>query len=109
MQKIVRCIVIPANDEPYIIKVRNELEEFQKLVDGHIETVSFSTDAILVVNEEGILLDLPRNENIKPCIPSGLDIYGDAVIVGVDGEEFVSLDADIAQWFLEKSLSVYLD
>lgn len=106
-EKYVEVVVIPAEEEPYTLRVKNTLEAFQELVGGHIETVTFASDSCIVVNEEGIINDLPLNENIRSCIPSGMDIYGDVVFVGVDGDEFCSLDDSVADWVLDKALIAY--
>lgn len=37
------------------------LEELQTIVDGHIEIVQIGDERIMVVNEEGRLLNLPHN------------------------------------------------
>lgn len=66
----------------------NTLESFQHAVGGHIETVTFASDAVLIVNEEGRLHGLPYN-----CSFCGLDIVGPVVAVGTKGDEFASLKA----------------
>jgi hypothetical protein len=38
------------------------LEELQEIVGGYIEIVSLMDDEIMVINEEGKLIDLPFNE-----------------------------------------------
>ncbi len=38
------------------------LDELSKIVQGHIEVVYTKDTRIMVINEEGKLLDLPRNE-----------------------------------------------
>lgn len=40
-----------------------QLEELQEIVDGYIEIVQLSYNQIMVINEEGKLIDLPYNEN----------------------------------------------
>ena len=66
----------------------NTLESFQKAVGGYIEAVTFASDAVLIVNEEGRLRGLPYN-----CSFCGLDIVGPVVVVGAKGDEFASLKA----------------
>lgn len=66
----------------------NTLESFQHAVGGYIETVTFASDAVLIVNEEGRLRGLPYN-----CSFCGLDIIGPVVVVGTKGDEFASLKA----------------
>lgn len=61
----------------------NSLEAFQKDVGGYIEAVSLATDAVILCNEEGRLMDLEPN-----CSICGLDFVGSIVLAGVKGEEF---------------------
>jgi hypothetical protein len=55
-------------------------------VGGYIETVSFASDACIICNEEGRLLNLPFN-----CKLLGKEFVGPILIVGVDGDEFTDL------------------
>lgn len=68
----------PAQIDPLFY---NELEAFQQFVGGYIETITFSTDHLLICNEEGKLLDLPYNINFL-----GEEIVGPCMIVGYDRE-----------------------
>ena len=64
----------------------NTLQAFQEAVGGYIETVTIASDAVLICNGEGRLLDLPHN-----CNFAGMDFVGTLLIAGVRGEEFASL------------------
>ena len=77
-------LLIPAKGACRRIEIDNTLEALQKVVGGYIETCSLSTDAVAIINEEGRLLGLPVNEHLRFFV-------GDALIVGVDGDEFASL------------------
>ena len=70
---------------PESVYIENELEEFQKLVGGYIETLTLATNLAIIFNEEGRLLGLPHNFNL--C---GLDLVGNVVFVRVKGDEFAS-------------------
>ena len=97
MSKI-RVIIKRAN-EPigHVINISNTLKNLQKLVDGNIETVRITDGCILICNEEGVILDLPRNLTVgRP--PFHHTIVGDIVVVGVDGEEFCDCPIDFATW-----------
>ena len=73
-----------------VIEIENTLEALQKAVGGYIETVRLRVDdAVMIVNEEGLLLGLPYN-----VIASGFadqPIVGTAIIVGINGEEFTDI------------------
>lgn len=70
--------------EPWeLVDIENTLEALQDEVGGYIETVTITTDACLIVNEEGRLRGMPFNVNF--C---GLKLVGTVLLVGIDGENF---------------------
>ncbi len=71
-----------------LVEIENTLEALQREVGGYIETVGIARDACLVVNEEGIINDLPFNVRLY-----GLQLFGTVLIVGVGGDEFCDLPA----------------
>lgn len=68
-------------------EISNTLEALQELVDGYIETVNLPGGIVMIVNEEGKILGLPLNFRLNCDL-----IRGTAVFVGVDGEDFCSLN-----------------
>ena len=58
------------------------LEELQTIVDGHIEIVQIGDERIMVVNEEGRLLNLPHNYAASRITsPLGfVDIVGNVLV-----------------------------
>lgn len=78
-----------------VIEIENTLEALQKAVGGYIETVRLRVDnAVIIVNEEGLLLGLPYNTGASEF--AGQSIFGTAIIVGVNGEEFTDIPDVIA-------------
>ena len=74
-------------DEQKIIEIENELEALQEVVDGYIETVSLIPDKVdMIVNEEGLIKEMELNS--VASVIAGTYIFGNALIVGVDGENF---------------------
>lgn len=66
--------------------IKNELEEFQRLVGGYIETVTIhgaTKDIVVICDEEGRLKGYEPN-----CTIAGVSFVGSIVVCGVDGEEF---------------------
>lgn len=55
---------------------------------GPIETVTITTEYVIIRNEEGLLHRLPFN--VEVC---GLPLLGTVLVAGVDGEEFASIKA----------------
>lgn len=76
---------------PEIIDVENTLKALQEKVGGYIETITFASDACIICNEEGRILELPYN-----CEFLGLDFFGPILVVGVAGEEFAGLSVAMA-------------
>ena len=64
-------------------EIENTLEALQAEVGGYIETVTVTSDACLIVNEEGRIKAMPFNLNF-----AGLQLFGPVLLVGVDGDEF---------------------
>ena len=75
-------------------EIENTLEALQAAVDGFIETVTLVQDrAVMLVNEEGLLRDLPLNPVASAV--ANTQIVGTAIVVGVDGEEFTDVPEDV--------------
>lgn len=73
---------------PELIDIDNTLKALQTEVGGYIETVMIASDAVVICNEEGVLLGMPYN-----CRFLGVDFVGTVLIVGTKGEEFCDVPA----------------
>lgn len=69
--------------QPEIIEVENTLKALQTEVEGYIETVTISSDAVVICNEEGMLCGLPFN-----CWFFDMPFVGTILVVGRDRDEF---------------------
>lgn len=78
----------------HIEEIENSLSAFQAKVGGYIEhtTIMNSTgvNAELICNEEGLLMNLPRQCN--------LPFVGTIFIVGIDGEDFTDCPLSLEFW-----------
>ena len=72
--------------------IQNDLESLQHFVDGYIETVTITSDLVLICNEEGRIRNMEYNTNIL-----NLPIYGPIIIAGVNKDEFDDIPADVKQ------------
>ena len=94
----VRCI-IKRPDEQYghVTNISIALKNLQRIVGGPIETVSCGSGTVIICNEEGKLRRLQRNFRIgKP--PFSDMIVGEAIVIGVDGEDFCDLQISFDLW-----------
>ena len=69
-----------------LIDIDNDLRALQRAVDGYIGTIGLKDGGVMIVDEEGMIKDKPCN-NIASLI-AGTMIYGVALIVGADEDEF---------------------
>ena len=69
--------------------IPNEMEEFQRLVGGYIETVTLSDKLVLICNEEGRLFGLPYN-----CTINGIPFVGDIVVAAWAGDDFCDMTTE---------------
>lgn len=89
-----KVLVIPADvTDPIRVETLTGWEEYQRLVGGWIESAPVDRDDLsLFINEEGKVLNLPRNSRAddlwRTLLPSGRIpgdyIAGPAVVVGFD-------------------------
>ena len=88
-----RAIVKEPGKEPIEVLIENDLETLQRIVGGYIEPVTIDEGIVLLCNEEGKLHGLEPNFFLGAI---GDLILGTVVIVGAQGDEFVSLPEDKA-------------
>lgn len=83
------------------INVENTLEALQAQVNGYIETVPLIPRlAVMIVNEEGRLHQMPPN--ILASAIAGVKIMGPAIVVGVGGDEFTDVPAEVARHIMAR-------
>ena len=95
----IRCI-IKRPDEKYghVTNISTSLKNLQKIVDGPIETVPLG-DSVIICNEEGKLRGLERNFQIRyKTLPVVDVIVGDAIVIGVDGDDFCDVPISFDVW-----------
>lgn len=97
MEKI-RVVVKPVGEVARIEYIENELEKFNEIVGGWIQTFGLTDNTVIVCNEEGKLMGLETNL-IIPCHGGYKEeIVGNIVIVSIkpaDGEFHSVTDEDI--------------
>lgn len=93
MKKTISAIKISAARRVDAVTIPNKLEAFQGYVDGYIEVAPCARlqklGAVMIVNEEGVINSLRHNKIASriACTP----IFGNAIIVGADGENFTDI------------------
>ena len=94
----IKCI-IKRPDEQYghVTNISTSLKNLQRIVDGRIETVSLGNNAVVVCNAEGKLRRLQKN--FWMGLPPYMDVIcGEAIVIGVDGEDLCDLPISFDTW-----------
>ena len=93
MDKTIVGLYVPVKGKPETREIPDDLTALQELVEGYIETDRVLPGVVAIVNEEGMLLDKPRNRGVR-----GRMYFGNVFFARVDGEAFVSLTTyDLAE------------
>ena len=100
----IKCIV-KRPDETYrhVANISDTLRNLQNTVEGQIEICRLPEGIVIICNEEGKILDLPHNFNIKYITgKTGETMYeeivGTVIVCGVAGEEFCDIPISFAKW-----------
>lgn len=98
MEGKVRCI-IKRPDEQYghVTNISTSLKNLQKIVGGPIETVACGGSSVIICNEEGKIRGLEPNFIIG-IAPLQDVVVGDAIVIGVDGDDFCDLPISFDLW-----------
>lgn len=84
-RRIDEVLIVPGNTE-------EELHALQSIIGGYIECVRLTDDAAMLVDEEGVLKGLQRNE--LASLIAHTHIVGTAVIVGIEHTEYGEIFTD---------------
>ena len=85
MEKTISVIIKEPNKNPYSKEIPNTLESLKEIVGGHIESVTVSSNMVIICNEEGLYLNLPYN-----CSFCNIDFVGTIIFCGFHGEKLKS-------------------
>lgn len=94
-------VIIKRPDEKagHVTNISMTLKNLQKIVEGHIEVLTINKDpkVVIICNEEGKLLDLPKNFRIGKRRVSAT-IRGTVIICGADGDDFADVPISFTTW-----------
>ena len=97
MNKIKAIIKRPDEEFGHIANISCTLENLQKIVGGYIETLYLGHGLILIVNEEGKLMNLEPNFRTARGFFADT-IVGTAIVVGANGEDFGNVPITFQTW-----------
>lgn len=90
--KIKVIIKKPEDEFGRLVEVENDLEVFQSIVGGYIETTGYK-NLVIICNEEGKL------RGLQPNVVLGRDmLVGTIIVCGAFGDEFSDVPIDFKKW-----------
>ena len=93
----VKCIIKRTDEKRgHMTAISTSLKNLQKTVGGNIEcvTIGWNPRFVVICNEDGKLLGLQKNFKL-----GYYDIIvGDAIIIGVDGDDFCDIPITFDTW-----------
>ena len=90
--KIKAIIKKPEDEFGRLVEIENELEVFQNIVGGYIETTGYK-NLVIICNEEGKL------RGLQPNVVLGKDmLVGTIIVCGASGDEFSDVPIDFKKW-----------
>lgn len=100
----ITVLVVEPGKEPYTKTIGRGLKTLQNEVAGHIEVIyPFDDPAAIILNNDGKYQGLARNRGLYDGKGELCDlIAGTFLVVGVKGEDFVSLSEALSVKYMEK-------
>lgn len=106
----IKSIILEPEKDARIEMIDSSLEELQKLVGGYIEVIypfefeKFPLNRVAIIcNENGKIERLPLNRALYDEDGSLYDVIaGTAVLVGIDTDDFVSLNEEQEKYYFSK-------
>lgn len=91
MTKNIKILMKKPGEKAAVVEPANDLAALQHLVGGYIETVTITSDLVVICNEEGRLLGLPYNTKIY-----NVEFVGTILLAGVRRDSFADLPVDVS-------------
>lgn len=100
----ITVVVVEPGKEPYTKTIGRGLKPLQNEVAGHIEVIyPFNDPAAIILNNDGKYQGLARNRGLYDGKGELCDVIaGTFLVIGVKGEDFVSLSEALAAQYMEK-------
>lgn len=88
--KKITVVYVPVDGQPEVREIDNTLKALQEVVGGRIEAIPLLPDLTIIINEEGLILNLRHN-----VLWRGHYLRGDVLVTkGDEDGEFVSLSPE---------------
>lgn len=100
----ITVLVVEPGKEPYTKTISRGLKTLQNEVTGHIEVIyPFDDPVAIILNNDGKYQGLARNRGLYDGKGELCDVIaGTFLVVGVKGEDFVSLSEALTVKYIEK-------
>lgn len=77
---VIRVLHFPEGDSPQLVELKlDDLEGWQALVEGNLESVRLKDGYVVMCNEDGISLEMDVNRFLPPAITGWFDPWRSAI------------------------------
>lgn len=87
----INAVIVDPDGTARKTQIEGTLGAFQAVVGGYIEGI-FRQDFTIYVNEDGIMMRLPKNERVTEFLHYPYPLFGTALIVGPADDEGTDTD-----------------
>ena len=92
----------PGEHGGHRVTIPNTMKALQEAVGGRIETVTVSSDMVIICNEEGRCIGTDEEGNMislpHNCIVCNVEFVGPILVAGIEGEEFSDCTITLDEW-----------
>lgn len=112
MEKIRAIVKRPDEEIGHVTNISPTLQNLQNIVGGYIEAVTIAPGVVVICNEEGRIMGLPHNCEVRGRNLIGeftVDFCGEIIVLGDlhedrEGEDFT----DLPKWVTRKEWASWL-
>lgn len=99
-----KALLIKPEINPKVVDINSNLESLQEMVGGYVEVIyPYSDKVAVLLDEEGRFKGKQSNRTI--IADSELSygaVVGDFLVVGIDGEDFISLSDELLEKYSDR-------
>lgn len=92
-RKRITVLIKRPDEEPNEETIDNTLKALQDIVGGRIATLTVSSDAVIIYNDDGKVMKLKKNDAFL-----GFGIYGIYIIAGRRKDRLTTLKPKLREW-----------
>lgn len=97
-----KMLVLKPGKEPELVTWNGDLSVINDTVGGYVEPIYFASNAVALVDEEGLIKGLMPNIRLTDNFGRVLHLVGTVCMLGVKQGEFVSVPTNIVKKYMPR-------